>query len=61
MLIADTRVCQAIDPARVRDTGSGPTEGMPVPSAARQRGSSSGRGAVTKSTPLSQFRSMELK
>eukprot|EP00955_Chlamydomonas_euryale_P093144 364763-Chlamydomonas_euryale.AAC.3 len=31
--------------ARVRVTGSGPTKGMPVFIAARQRGSSSGQGA----------------
>eukprot|EP00955_Chlamydomonas_euryale_P058624 357141-Chlamydomonas_euryale.AAC.6 len=37
---------------RVRVTGNGPTEGMPVSSAARQRGSSSGLGTVTKGTPL---------
>eukprot|EP00955_Chlamydomonas_euryale_P050591 354601-Chlamydomonas_euryale.AAC.6 len=36
----------------VRVTGSGPTKGMPVLSAPRQRGSGSGLGAVTKGTQL---------
>eukprot|EP00955_Chlamydomonas_euryale_P068797 360234-Chlamydomonas_euryale.AAC.1 len=36
----------------VRVTGSRPTKGMPVLSAARQRGSNSGLGAATKGTPL---------
>eukprot|EP00955_Chlamydomonas_euryale_P115851 366382-Chlamydomonas_euryale.AAC.7 len=37
---------------RVRFTGSGPTTGMPVLSAARQRASRSGLGAITKGTPV---------
>eukprot|EP00955_Chlamydomonas_euryale_P037559 350808-Chlamydomonas_euryale.AAC.5 len=37
---------------RVRVVRSGPIKGMSVLSAARQRGSSSGLGAVTKATPL---------
>eukprot|EP00955_Chlamydomonas_euryale_P074313 362004-Chlamydomonas_euryale.AAC.6 len=37
--------------SRSRATGSGPTQGMPVLSAARKRGSNSGLGAVTKGTP----------
>eukprot|EP00955_Chlamydomonas_euryale_P083417 363859-Chlamydomonas_euryale.AAC.3 len=40
------------DKSQSQSTGSGPTKGMPVLSAARQRGSSSGLGAVTKGTPL---------
>eukprot|EP00955_Chlamydomonas_euryale_P089388 364462-Chlamydomonas_euryale.AAC.8 len=37
---------------RVRATGSGPMQGVPVLSVARQRGSSSGLGTVAKRTPL---------
>eukprot|EP00955_Chlamydomonas_euryale_P076878 362814-Chlamydomonas_euryale.AAC.4 len=57
---ADRRRCRrmylgagrAADGVRSRVTGSGPTKGSPVLSAARQRGSSSGLGAVTKDKPL---------
>eukprot|EP00955_Chlamydomonas_euryale_P095712 364954-Chlamydomonas_euryale.AAC.5 len=37
---------------RVKVTGSGPTEGMPVLSVARQRGSSSRQGTITTGAPL---------
>eukprot|EP00955_Chlamydomonas_euryale_P082295 363696-Chlamydomonas_euryale.AAC.10 len=54
-------VCCASQPASTgkgpeseseRGTGSGPTKGMPVLSVARQRGSSSRLGAVTRGTSL---------
>jgi len=50
-----SNIRNAVESESVRGTGSGPTEGMPVLSAARQTESKSGLGASTKGAALRTY------